>query len=103
MAALKSVICQAISARVLLEFDYHGAHRVVAPYCHGVSSHDTELLRAVQLRRSNSASRTGGFGFGKLWRVDEMANVRVTDEPFTPDDPHYNPNDSALARIHCRV
>jgi hypothetical protein len=32
-----------------------------------------------------------------------MKNVRVLSEAFTPDDPDYNPNDSALVRIHCRA
>jgi hypothetical protein len=32
-----------------------------------------------------------------------MRRVRVTDEPFVPNDPEYNPNDSAMVTIHCRV
>jgi hypothetical protein len=100
---LNAILCEAISAQVLLEFDYNGEHRVVAPYCHGISTRGVEVLRAVQLRRPNSTSKRGGFGFGKLWQVASMKNVRLTGEPFTPDDPHYNPDDSAMARIHCRA
>jgi hypothetical protein len=98
-----AAICEAIASRLLLEFDYHGEHRVVVPYCHGTSTHGAEVLRAVQLRRANSRSKSGGFGFGKLWRVAEMENVQVSGEAFTADDPDYNPNDSAMATIHCRV
>jgi hypothetical protein len=101
--AVRTAICQAIGARVLLEFDYHGQHRIVVPYCHGVSLRGVELLRAVQLRRPNSKSTKGGFGFGKLWHVADMENVRLTEEPFTPEDPHYNPEDSAMVQIHCRT
>jgi hypothetical protein len=93
-------ICTAIRRRSLLEFEYQGLRRVVAPYCHGRSARDVELLRAVQVR---GQSRSGGFGFGKLWTVSEMKQVRVVDEPFVPDDPDYNPDDSALAKIHCRI
>jgi hypothetical protein len=32
-----------------------------------------------------------------------MRLVRTLDERFVPDDPDYEPNDSAIARIHCRV
>jgi hypothetical protein len=95
-----SVICEAIRDRKLLQFHYHGKLRVVAPYCHGVSTRGSELLRAVQVR---GASSSGGFGQGKLWTVGEMVGARVLDEPFAPNDPNYNPNDSAMSEIHCCV
>jgi hypothetical protein len=95
-----SSICEAIRSRVLLEFEYHGHHRVVAPYCHGTNARGAEVLRAVQVR---GTSASGGFGFGKLWLVGNMRLVRATTEAFVPNDPNYNPNDSAMAQIHCRV
>jgi hypothetical protein len=94
------LICEAIRKRRLLEFHYHGRLRVVAPYCHGVSTRDVEVLRAIQVRGSSSS---GGLGFGKLWAVGEMTDLRLLDEAFTPDDPRYNPNDSAMKQIHCCV
>jgi len=94
------LICQAIERRVLLEFQYHGRTRIVAPYCHGISTRGLELLRAVQLRGSSSS----GFSrAGKLWNVAEMIATRLTNETFTPDDPQYNPNDTAMKEIHCRI
>ncbi len=95
-----SIICEAIRGRSLLEFQYHGLHRVVAPYCHGISSRGVEVLRAVQI---GGSSRSGGFGFGKLWSVAEIVNPRLATESFVPDDPDYNPNDSGMRHIHCRV
>jgi hypothetical protein len=96
---MESLICAAIHSRVLLEFEYGGLRRVVAPYCHGSSS-SGEALRAIQV---GGESRSRGFGFGKLWSVARMRGVRVTDEPFVPNDPEYNPNDTAMVTIHCRV
>jgi hypothetical protein len=93
-------ICRAIQARMLLEFDYGGLHRVVAPYCHGFTAGGVEVLRAIQVR---GESRGGGFGFGKLWTVSKISGARVAPQSFVPDDPHYNPHDSAMARIHCRI
>lgn len=93
------VICAAIRDCMLLEFDYDGLHRVVAPYCHG-STGNGEVLRAVQVR---GASHSRGLGFGKLWMVKKMLNIHPTLEPFVPDDPHYNPDDSAMVDIHCRA
>jgi hypothetical protein len=99
-AARANVICEAIRKRALLEFKYHGRHRVVQPYCHGVSTRDVEMLRAIQVRGSSSSN---GFGFGKLWIVADMADLCLLGETFTPGDPHYNPNDTAMKRIHCRI
>ena len=95
-----NAICEAIRSRRLLQFQYHGKLRVVAPYCHGVSTRGTEVLRAIQVR---GASSSGPSRMGKLWAVGEMLDLRLLDEPFTPDDPNYNPNDSALSEIHCCV
>lgn len=95
-----ALICAAIRKRALLEFTYHNRWRVVAPYCCGVSGRGADVLRAVQVR---GESASGGMGFGKLWTVAEIANLRMLDETFAPDDPNYNPQDSAMTRIHCAI
>jgi hypothetical protein len=95
-----SVICKAIQRRLCLEFHYHDRLRVVEPYCIGVSTRGTEVLRAVQVR---GLSSSGGYKFGKLWVVADMVNPRILDETFVPDDPNYNPDDSAMKEIYCRI
>jgi hypothetical protein len=92
-------ICEAIRAREVLAFDYGGEQRLVAPYCHGFSR-SGEVLRGIQVA---GGSRSGGLGFGKLWVVARMTGLRRTGRSFTPNDPHYNPNDSAMLSIHCHV
>ena len=103
MDRLELKICEAIGARRLLEFDYGGSHRVVQPYCHGFTRKGAETLRAVQISSESSDSGSGGRGFGKLWTVLKMQNLRVASQTFVPDDPDYNPDDSALLEIHCCV
>jgi len=95
-----SPICDAIRALVLVEFDYAGRHRIVQPYLHGSTRPGKESLRAVQV---GGESRSGGFGFGKIWEIALIENLQVTAASFVPDDPSYAPNDSAFATIHCRV
>ena len=97
---LKIEICEAIGALRMLEFDYDGYHRVVRPNCPGFTRKGAETLRAVQV---NAGGRSGGRGYGKLWTVAKMQNLRVAVSPFDADDPDYNPNDTALLEIHCRV
>lgn len=93
-------ICRAIRGRRLLLFDYNGKPRVVAPYCLGISTRKSEVLRAIQVR---GMSTSGKLGLGKLWSLDQMVDVRVSDETFVANDPNYNPNDSAMTRILCRI
>jgi hypothetical protein len=93
-------VCQAIRERRLLEFDYDGKRRVTEPYCHGTSTTGKESVRALQV---GGNTRPGGFGFGKMWTIAKMADVSVSQTTFVPDDPNYNPDDSAMSAIHCRI
>jgi hypothetical protein len=95
---VEAIVCRAIRELRVLEFDYYDKRRVVEPYCHGVTPKGADSLRAVQI-----GGQGPGFGFGKMWTIEKMSNVRLTDRTFVPDDPHYNPDDSAMVRIHCRV
>ena len=95
-----ALLCDAMATRKLLAFTYDGHARVVAPYCPGFTRAGHEVLRAVQVRGS---SRSGLFGSGKLWTISKMRLVRTLNEDFVADDPSYEPNDSAMARVHCRV
>jgi hypothetical protein len=97
---LELKVCEAIAGQRLLEFDYDGRHRIVQPYCHGFTSKGMESLRAVQV---NADSRSDGRRFGKLWTVAKIQNLRVAAETFDADDPDYNPDDTAMTEIHCRV
>ncbi len=95
-----SAICEAIHSLLVLEFDYDERHRVVHPYLHGVTRPGHEALRAIQV---GGQSRSRHFGEGKVWELAKVRNLKLTTTLFVPDDPHYNPDDSAFAQIHCRV
>jgi hypothetical protein len=97
--AVNPAICVAIRDNKLLEFEYNGLRRIVAPYCHGLTSNG-EVLRAVQV---GGESHSRGMGFGKLWLLSKVRHLRATDTAFVPDDPQYNPDDSAMVEIHCRA
>lgn len=96
----RAAIVEALSKRALLQFRYKEHLRIVAPYCYGVSTSGRDVLRGVQVRGS---SPSNGMGFGKLWLVSEMADPQLLDETFEPDDPHYNPSDSAMTQIYARI
>lgn len=96
----RDVIVEALSKRALLKFRYKEHLRIVAPYCFGMSTRGQDVLRAVQV---GGSSPSDGMGFGKLWALSEMADLHALDETFEPDDPHYNPNDSAMKQIYARI
>jgi hypothetical protein len=98
----ESKICGALHAQRRLQFEYEGHVRIVEPYCHGTGPKGAQLLRAVQVG-GTSGSGARGFGFGKLWTVAKMKNLQVHEVRFQPNDPNYNPEDRAMAAIHCRV
>jgi hypothetical protein len=97
-----SAICEAIRLVRRLQFVHDGLVRVVEPYCHGISTEDNEVLRAIQVRGLSSNGRDGLY-FGKLWKVREMSELRILDERFIPFDPNYNPHDRGMVEIHCRI
>ncbi len=99
---LNFTICNAIRTRRLLTFAYGGRQRVVAPYCYGITSTGAETLRAIQVG-GDSPSSSRGAAFGKLWTVAKMEGLTLTSQSFEPSDPNYNPHDTALIQIHCRV
>jgi hypothetical protein len=84
---------------MLLAFDYDGRPRIVAPYAHGFKR-GAEVLRAIQV---GGSSRSGTFDFGKMWTVSRMKTMRLTGASFVADDPRYNPDDSGMDSIHCRI
>jgi hypothetical protein len=96
----KTIICDAIRQRRLLEFRYQGLPRVVEPYVHGVSTRGVDVLRAVQV---GGSSNSGGFGYAKLWALADITALRITSETFPADDPNYDPSDSGMQSIHCHI
>ncbi|WP_129781637.1 hypothetical protein [Peristeroidobacter soli] len=100
VSAPSDIISEAIRRHALLQFHYDDHLRVVAPYCYGVSTRGADSLRAIQVRGS---SLSNALGFGKLWTVSKMRDLRMLEETFTPDDPNYNPEDKGMKKIYCRI
>lgn len=96
----KSAICEAIQSRKVLRFYYDGGFRHVEPFCYGLGTSDNELLRAYQI---GGASESNEFRGWKLFKVDEISSLSITDDTFEIRRQGYNPNDSAMQQIYCRA
>jgi len=83
-----------------LSFVYDGRTRLVEPYCYGLNRRGQGILRAVQV---GDESHTVSIASGKLWLLAKIQQLSCSDQTFVADDPKYNPHDSAMTEIRCRV
>ena len=68
------------------------------PHCYGVSRDRKELLRAYQIGGHSKSGQSEGW---KLFRLDDVIDLSVTDDSFQGPCPLYNPNDKAMATVYC--
>ena len=93
-------ICSAIKTKRIITFYYDGGLRRIEPYCHGVTKKGNELLRAFQI---SGYSRSGNPIGWKLFSLSKIANLKILDDTFQSIRRDYNPKDSAMSRIFCKV
>lgn len=97
-------ICTAITSTKVIEFDYADEegnfhHRIVEPYAHGATKRAKDVLRGYQVG-GTSESEVPGW---KLFLIERMTGLRMTDRTFAGTAPGYAHGDSALDPIYCRV
>jgi hypothetical protein len=93
---ISDTICNAINDRLVISFQYKGVVRFVEPHAVGSDRNGKLMLSAWQL--------SGGSGAG--WRDYDLlliTGITVTEDKFPSVRPGYNPNDSTLSRIVCRL
>jgi hypothetical protein len=96
---MNTAICTAINNKYIIEFYYDGGFRTIEPHCHGYTQY-SEVLRGFQTSGFSQSGETSGW---KLFDVSKILNLSVTPNHFYGPRPGYNPNDTAMSRIHCHV
>ncbi|HEY3043711.1 MAG TPA: hypothetical protein VGJ39_06785 [Vicinamibacterales bacterium] len=97
---MSPLVCQAIRERRLVRFYYDGGTRDVEPHCHGFSPDGNELLSGYQV---SGFSRSGQrFGW-KMFSIDAIRALIVSDEAFAAPRAGYDPNDVKISNVHCRL
>ncbi|MGC1122061.1 MAG: hypothetical protein WBA22_13305 [Candidatus Methanofastidiosia archaeon] len=96
---MNSALCSAIHQKLLLTFVY-GGPRTAEPYCYGVSAAGKEVLRAYQVEGYSESDKPQGW---KLFRVEKMMNLHVSDIFFAGTRPEYNPRDPTMEVIYCSI
>ena len=94
------VICDAIRARRLLRFFYDGYERIVEPHLYGVNSAGNEAIRAFLVRGWSASDTSPGW---RMFLLDRMEGVAALAESFPEPRPEYNPDDSQMVRVYCKL
>jgi hypothetical protein len=94
------VICDAIRTRRLLRFVYDGYERVVEPHLYGVNTAGHEAVRCYLVSGWSSSETSPGW---RMYLVDRMEGVAALAESFTGPRGEYNPEDTQMERIYCRL
>ena len=88
-------ICNAITDRKTIAFNYKGMLRRVEPHCYGVQHNGSEGLSAWQL--------VGGSGVGyRLFLVNEIDRI-IAGEHFERPRPDYQRGDSRFSEIYAEL
>ena len=95
----RDLICRAIAGKLILQFKYDGRSRVVEPFACGLNAAGNYVLRGFQIRGSDKTKPL-------CWRVYELSAISqlsVTQHAFKAKREGYDPADSAMTEIFCRI
>lgn len=95
-----ATLAEAIHQKKVVEFRYEGRTRVVEPHTVGMMTSGAPGLRAYQVD-GYSESRTQPSW--RLYRVDKMSGLVVTNQTFAGPRPGYRQGDSDFARIEAEL
>ncbi len=97
----QAMICSTIGSRRLLGFSYHGAYRLVEPFCLGeFTPVDGDSLLGYQVSGYSEFGESVGW---KLFRVSEIAGLYLSEEHCQPTRPDYQPHNYPWSVIYCYI
>jgi len=97
---MRSIICEAIEKKRLLQFSYDDLTRIVEPHLFGrkTSGNDALLGWLVEgYTESDSAP------YWRNYLAENMDFVIMLDETFEGARTGYNPDDQTMTEIYCRL
>ena len=96
---MTSTICQAISEKKLIEFDYDGGNRIVEPHCAGITTAGNPGLRGYQVGGYSSSGKMGW----KMFDMSKAGSVSILDDHFDGPRSGYKQNDAGMSSIKCQL
>lgn len=95
----RDLLCRAIADKYLVQFKYDGRSRIVEPFACGMSTAENYVLRGFQIRGSDKTKPL----CWRLYELAEMSQLSITQHSFKGKREDYNPEDSAMTKIFCRI
>lgn len=92
--------CEAIAKSRRLALTYAGHDRVVEVHVAGHARQGEPLMRAWQVRGGSESGEPVGW---KMFRMEDVTALRLTDERSLAPRPDYEPHDPAIVRIVCQI
>ncbi len=97
---MQQIICTSISKKQLLRINYDNrGEREIEPYCLGYNKKRNILLRAYQIIGDSDSGESDGW---KLFDLKKISNILQLPVVFAVR-PQYNPNDSEMDLIICKI
>ena len=97
---MHALVCRAIRERRIVRFHYDEGIREVEPHCHGCSKDGHDLLRGYQVRGHSRSGHPVGW---KMFRLDEVSVLVVTEHAFNGPRAGYDPADNKIATVYCSL
>ncbi len=95
----KENLCQAIASRSVITFMYKGQPRIVEPFTLGRHKDTGNLvLRAFWIGGYSESQKTPHW---RLYTVNKMYNIQITERPAAAHRIGYNSDDSHMITIYC--
>jgi len=91
---MRDLIARAIAERRVLEVDYTAGRRLVEPHAIGWSRAGDLLVRAFQ---TEGASESNEHKWWKLFRLDRIRSMTMSDAVFDGPRPEYKRGDKHMA------
>jgi hypothetical protein len=96
----RELICEAIAGRRLLQFSYANRKRVVEPHILGRNSAGHDVLSAY-LVSGYSESRKQPYW--RFYLLSDVGLLTMLDESFSGPREGYDPQDSRILEVYCRL
>jgi len=82
--SINELIETAISEKKIIEFDYHGHHRVAEPHIYGILGGKDDIL----VFQIEGGSSSGGLPEWRRMHLNEISNLTITDRTFAGSRPN---------------
>jgi hypothetical protein len=96
---MQDLICQAIKEKRLLELQYEGQARRVAPHIYGIDAAGEEMLSCYEVWGGTD----GGPARWLSLRLAEISQLQLTTKRFAPRPEHQQRSNGDIARVYCQV